>query len=225
MKKIVQILKGHKNKICVMMTAGCFALLILSYIYPKYSFITSAYNVMEAPEEERILIPMTAGTQLVYEMTTPNRPLFGIQPLIMNESGEVLPGDLIIRVMNTEEKEIISETIWNLSDLQGEQFVYIPLKDYKKCQGTIQILISYEHDESGLVPVFVANHNMETGSKTIVNGEEMEGSLLSYHVYRKASYPLVYDLQILTLLFAGVSVIGVMKGNAEQKSKKQKKES
>lgn len=225
MKKIVRIGKYHKNKLWLMMTAGCFALLILSYIFPKYSYITSAYNVLEDPEEEKIYIPLKVGTQVVYEMTTPGRPLFGFQPLIVSSSGERLQGDLVLRVTTSQEKELISETRYNLSDVDVEQYVYIPLSDFNKCNGTILLTLTYEGSSTEVFPNLIANHNMQTNSKTILNGKPMKGSLLTYHVYQKASYPLVYDLQILTLLFACVTVVaGINKNDKKQEQKYNKEE-
>lgn len=194
------------------MVAGCLALLIVSYLFPKESFITSAYNVLLGEEDKRFDLSMDPGKVITYEMTTAGKPLFGFQPFITKHDATIEKGDIVFQIYNKDsyyhKGKYFSKIYYPLADISNEQYIYVSIPEYELCDGNIIIEIFYEEDgaKGQDYPCLVANDNHIVKAITYENGMKIDGSLVCYHVYLKKDYPLVYDMQILFVFFLAIAM-------------------
>lgn len=211
-KKIINFINRH---ICLMIwiiTAGCLALLIISYLFPKKSFVTSAYNVLLEEGESQFLIALEPGNVITYEMITAGKPLYGFQPLVTKNQSIIDTGYIVFRIYSRDayynQGEYLTELRHNLIDIIDEQYIFMPTPNYELCNGNIVIEIFYDNDgkEVQSYPYLVASNNNTVKAITYENGLKTNGSLMCYHVYLKNNYPLVYDMQILLIFFLAIAM-------------------
>lgn len=211
-KKIKKNINQHISLLIWIMTAGCFALLIVSYVFPKKTYITSAYNVLLGEDDQRFEIPLAPGNIITYEMTTPGKPLFGFQPLVTKKQAIIETGCIVFRIYSRDsyykEGDYITEFRHNLVDISNEQYIFMPTPNYQLCNGNIIIEIFYDNVgvEGQYYPYLVASDTDKVRAITYENGIKTNGSLMCYHVYLKNNYPLVYDMQILLVFLLAIAM-------------------
>lgn len=208
MKKRADFLKKNITWILPAITAGLFALLLFSILVPKKVIDTYKTNVTEEEGDKEYLIPMEQEVPIIYEMNTGSRPMRGIHIAVAKNGGAFEKGAIICNIFSKDKNVLVSENRYVLYQGEDIQYVYIPFSDYEACSGAIEIQFIYdsEGNTANESPGLLANGRTVKDTVTKVDGQTIKGSLKTMYVYTHNTYPLVYDLRILTLLFFAASM-------------------
>lgn len=203
MKKHADFLNKNIMWILPAITAGLFALLLFCILVPKKVIDTYKINVAEEEGDKEYLIPMEKEVPIIYEMNTGNRPMRGIHIAVAKNGGLFEKGAIVCNIFSKDKNSLVSENSYALNQGEDIQYVYIPFSDYEACSGAIEIQFTYdsEGNTANESPGLLANGRAVKDTVTKVEGEAIKGSLKTMYVYTHNTYPLVYDLRILTLLF------------------------
>ncbi|MEG1876062.1 MAG: hypothetical protein RRX92_08670 [Lachnospiraceae bacterium] len=216
-----QYIIQHITWILPAITAGLFVLLLFNMMVPKAVIDTYKINMVEEEGDKEYLLPLEVGQSILYQVDTGSRPMMGIHVGVSKNGGTFQTGELICTVSKTGEasEQPISETHIALAPLQELQYVYFPFEDYEACQGVIQI--SFRYDAQGTLgeyPSLLANGRQVVGANThkiTISATDgmpeknllLDGNLKTMYIYTHDTYPLVYDLRILTLSFFAASMM------------------
>ncbi|MCR5281952.1 MAG: hypothetical protein K6E18_01140, partial [Lachnospiraceae bacterium] len=193
-----------------------------SLIFPNSVLDTIHVNMQEEEGEDVILLPLSYEYPILYRVDTQGRPLQGVQPGIhkrgWDQQGQRLRYTVFVG------GQIVSENVYEISEGFDEQFVYLPFADPDACTGKLEIAFLLEADtkaEPEMCAALEANHTEVKDYETVVYDEladevgacSLKGSL----IYSHNTYPLLYDMRILTFLFLAVSMTLTFKGRRKSK--------
>jgi len=194
-------------------TLLCFAGFIGSLFFPKQVLDTYKINVSEEDGDAEFGIPLSEQTPVSYELNTAGSPMRGIQVAVSKE-GSSQEG-VILRYQVYEHSadearrfgELLSDNVYQVSDGDEVQYVYLPFEDSEKCRGDIIVTFCYESDtEIQNPPALLANHTLIDNTLTMNGEQPVEGSLKTMYIYTHDTYPLLYDFRLMTFVFLAASM-------------------
>lgn len=222
-----------------LITLFCLAGFIGSLLFPNKVLDTYVINMSEEEGDTEILLPLShdAQRQVAYRVDTSGRPMRGIQ-IGINKQGREITGCYLryqvyagekIQKMDmaqiTAEGQPLSDSLYDLSQGDNLQYVYLPFTEYEKCVGNLVIVFSVEPKEEGAADgeeiAIMANHHEVEKTETCyvtdrgdyaqedyaqVEAINRDLSLKCSHIYTHDTYPLLYDFRILTFVFLAVSM-------------------
>ncbi|MDD2970590.1 MAG: hypothetical protein PHE02_00465 [Lachnospiraceae bacterium] len=210
--KIISHMKNFiQDKICFILpiiTAMLAVMLVCSYLIPKKVIDTYRTNTTEDEgDSERIQI-LEPGMKLTYHMNTGSRPMMGIHVGVAKNGNTYDTAAMICNVY-TADGTLVSGNGYLLNQGEDVQYVYLPFQDYEKCRGDITMEFTYtlETDENVTAPGLLMNGKVLTDAHTELDGSKMDGNLKTIYIYTHDTYPLVYDLRILVVLFFAASMM------------------
>lgn len=182
-------------------------LLVCSYLIPKKVIDTYQINVTEDEGDTEQLISLEEDSKITYHMNTGTRPIMGIH-IGVAKNGNAYDTAAILCNVYTEDGTLISENGYLLQQGEDMQYIYIPFQNYDKCFGEISMEFTYraENDTNVTPPGILANGKDLTDAYTEIDGNKLDGNLKTIYIYTHDTYPLVYDLRILTALFFAASM-------------------
>lgn len=230
MKTTHSILNFIQNKIHIILPSITFllaVLLICSYLIPKKVIDTYQINITEEEGDTERLIPLEDSV-ITYHMNTGSRPIMGIH-IGVAKNGNAYDTAAIICNVYTKEGTLVSENGYLLRQGEDMQYIYIPFENYEQCFGEITMEFTYESgSDTGVTsPGILANGKELTDAYTEVDGRRVEGNMKTIYIYTHDTYPLVYDLRILTALFFAASMgvhYGKKSGNGKDKDMRTEQE-
>lgn len=215
--------KIRPETILPLVTLLLFIGLIISLLVPKKVIDTYKVNVTEEEGDTEVMIDLPAESELVHTMNTGSRPMLGIQIAISKNGSTYTNSVLSCEVYQTGTENLLSKNEYSLAQGEELQYIYIPFADYEKCMGTISIRFQYiDRDGNIGAPAILANGSSITGSGTIVNGAKYPGNIKCMYVYTHDTYPLVYDLRILFLMFLAATMTASIPGYFHKKGEQKK---
>lgn len=211
--RIIDILEKY-GKVFVLFCIGVAILgIVLSYVFPnEIPYEIEVNNV----EQEDFNLTLTPGAVVTYRCNTGTKPMAGIQVWISKEGQEFWDGRIIYEVYNKDESVLYGVAEQSLAELFDIQFVYLPFKGMKECNGDLVIKFSYTGSEN-VYPVLKANKVELEDASTSVDGNIIEGNLKSSYIYMNYTHPLVFDLKIILVIF--ITVFFTFESKKKQKVK------
>ncbi len=190
-----------------LMTLLLAILLLVSFVVPKMVIDTIKVNTTEEEGDVEYPLLLEEGTFLVHQMNTESRPLFGIQSALFKNGIQYEKSILHCDVYEANTEIRLSSNQYQLSQGEDLQYIYIPFADYEACVGELEIRFWYENldGEAAKPPSLLANGRVFNETRTFFAGEELPGTIKCMYVHTHATYPLVYDLRILLVVFLAAS--------------------
>jgi len=229
---IVNFIQNRIHIILPLITLCLVILLVCSYLIPKKVIDTYRINTTEDEGDTEQLLSLEEGTVVTYHMNTGTRPIMGMH-IGIGKNGNVYETAAIICNVYTDDGTLVSENGYLLSQGEDMQYIYIPFQNYTQCFGDIYMEFTYQpgNDTGVSAPGILTNGKELTNAYTEMNGNKLDGNIKTIYIYTHDTYPLVYDLRILVVLFFAASMAvnyGKMsdgknplkKDNAEQGMKK-----
>lgn len=212
------ISKIKSGAVLPVLTAALAVALVISMLVPKEVIDTYKINVLEEEGDGEYILPLKQQETLSYSMNTGSRPMRGIHIAVSKNGGAFTEGILKCSVSVEGRKEPVSVTEHLLSRGDNLQYVYLPFDHYEQCIGDIVIRFSYvaEGNTESEYPGILVNGSRVPNTETVFQGKPITGSLKSMYVYTHDTYPLVYDLRILALLFLAASMAGKKEAGNER---------
>jgi hypothetical protein len=198
--KIIGLLEKY-GKIFVLFCIAISAFgILLSYVFPNEVIYSIDVNVEDNTDSK---IPLTEGSFVEYQCNTGTKAMTGIQVWISKEGAEFMDGKIIYEVYNGEGFELLGIGEQLLKDIDDLQFVYLPFKGMKECNGDLTIKFYYTGNET-TVPALIANQNEVEEASTSLDGTLLSGNLKSSYIYINETHPLVFDLKVILAIFVTV---------------------
>ena len=214
-KQIVQqIIQQNIAWMLPVLTMSMIVLLAISYLVPKKVIDTYKTNITEEDGDNEYLIPLDLESTITYHMNTGSRPIMGIH-IGVSKNGNVFQNETITcKVFLDQQQTPVSENVYSLNQGEDVQYVYIPFENYESCIGDISITFNFDSSDQKAqsYPSILANGKEITNAYTQVNGDKIKGNIKNIYIYTHNTYPLVYDLRILVVLFAAASMALNYKG-------------
>lgn len=194
-------------------TVGLIILLIFSFVVPKKVIDTYKTNTTEEENDKEYLIPLTETDTISYHMNTGTRPMMGIHIGLAKNGNTFTNGTIICNIYADESKENESEHIaysnpisvnsYSLNQGEDVQYIYIPFQNYEQVKGDICIVFNFRPDGEPKEAYLgiLANGREIKDAFTQVNEKRISGNIKTMYIYTHNTYPLVYDLRILVVLF------------------------
>jgi hypothetical protein len=210
--KIIGLLEKY-GKLFVLF---CIVISVLGIIF-SYVFPNEVFDQIEVNNEENsdFKIPLTQGSFVEYKCNTGERPMAGIQVYISKEGAEFVDGKIVYEVYNGDGTVLLGTGEQLLKDLFDPQFVYLPFKGMKECNGDLTIKFYFTGSET-TPPALIANRNTEIkDTSTLVDGSIIAGNLKTRYIYIVYTHPLVFDLKVILAIF--VTVFFTLESKKKQK--------
>lgn len=222
-----------------LITLFCLAGFIGSLLFPNKVLDTYVINMSEEEGDTEILLPLSHAVQrqVAYRVDTSGRPMRGIQ-IGINKQGREITGSYLRYQVYAGEKiqrmdmaqitakgQLLSDSLYDLSQGDNLQYVYLPFTAYEKCAGNLVIVFSVEPKEEGAADgeeiAIMANHHEVEKTETCyvtdrgdyaqedyaqVEAINRDLSLKCSHIYTHNTYPFLYDFRILTFVFLAASM-------------------
>lgn len=185
--------------------------IVLSYIFPNEVIYSIGVN---EEENDDFKIPLTKGSIVEYKCNTGEKPMAGIQVWISKEGAEFTEGKIIYEVYNGDGSVLFGQGEQALKDIDDPQFVYLPFKGMKECNGDLTIKFYFEGNEA-IAPALHANKTAVEEASTLVDGAVITGNIKSSYIYINYTHPLVFDFKILLAIF--VTVFFTLESKKKQK--------
>lgn len=217
-KQVKQKIQQNIAWILPLLTIGILVLLIFSYLVPKKVIDTYKTNITEENGDTEYLIPLNKETTIIYHMNTGSRPIMGMHIGVSKNGNTFTEETIHCDIFTDNQKTQVSSNVYALNQGQDIQYVYLPFQNYEACMGNITIIFTYQssNQTSDYYPSLLANGKEITNAYTQINGNKIEGNIKSIYIYTHDTYPLVYDLRILFVLFAAASMTINYKGSLQR---------
>lgn len=186
--------------------------LIFSYVFPNEVIDTYAVNMNE---ETQYKIPLDKESYIEYYLNSGIKPMIGIQLGISKEGSEFSDGKLVYEVYNSD-MQLLGAKELLLKDIYDIQYVYMPFDGMGECNGDLYLKLYYTGSDAAS-PAILANKTELEDAKTLVSGKEIEGNIMSCYIYSHNTYPLVFDLKIVLVMF--IAVFCTLEGGIFKKNK------
>lgn len=207
--------------------AACFGLLIiLSYCYPKLAYDITRQHVVLEEEEEKTGIELTEDTVITYYLDVHGKMICGIQPCF-DWGSECYPeGNILIEAWHEEgfpgEESYIGGTQVKLDDRLREAYVYAEIPNNGELSGALVFTVRYlPTGTEAQLPQIIMGSKTADNSKTLVNGETVNGDLLMYYASVKKTYPLVFDAKMMFLLLSATALFMTGRKMQEENQKQE----
>lgn len=174
--------------------------IVLSYVFPNESLYSIDVNLEDGSD---VKIPLPGGSFVEYQCNTGEKPMAGIQVFISKEGAEFTDGKIIYEVYQGDGLELLGTGEQLLKDIDDPQFVYLPFKGMKECDGDLIIKFYYTGSET-TEPALIANQKELEEASTSVDGTLLSGNLKSSYIYANETHPLVFDLKVILAIFVTV---------------------
>jgi len=207
------------------MTFLLLVLLIVSFLIPKKVIDTYKINTSEEEGDTEYLLPLGANQVITHQLTSASRPMFGIQVGLSKNGADYEQSVLYYDVYSTETQTLLSHNEYLLSQGEDLQYVYLPFDNYESCLDEITISFHYENRDDSVIaaPSLLANGRNLSTSKTLVDQSLISGNIKCMYIYTHDTYPLVYDLRIMLLVFLAASMTASWNIPAVKKEKNHEK--
>ena len=222
-----------------MITLLCLAGFIGSLLFPNKVLDTYVINMSEEEGDTEVLLPLSrvSDKKVVYRVDSTGRPMRGIQVGINKQGNEITASNLRYQVYADEGIEdlemsqilkngrLLSDAIYDLSQGDNLQYVYLPFANYETCQGRLVIVFSIEPKVAEAAAqeeiAIMANHHETKGTQTRymtdktayaaedyaqVEAVNRDLSLKCSYIYTHNTYPFLYDFRIMTFVFLAASM-------------------
>ena len=221
----MRFINKNKGILLPLMTFLLLVLLIVSFLIPKKVIDTYKVNISEEEGDAEYLLPLEADHVITHQLNTESRPMLGIQVALSKNGAIYEQSVLYYDVYSTETQTLLSHNEYLLSQGEDLQYVYLPFDNYEACLDEITISFRYENrdDSSVKAPSLIANARQLTTGKTLVDQRIIEGNIKCMYIYTHNTYPLVYDLRIILLVFLAASMSASWKIPALKKEKNHEK--
>lgn len=221
----MRFINKNKGILLPLMTLLLLVLLIVSFLIPKKVIDTYKVNISEEEGDAEYLLSLEADHVITHQLNTESRPMLGIQVALSKNGAIYKQSVLYYDVYSTETQTLLSHNEYLLSQGEDLQYVYLPFDNYKSCLDEITISFRYENrdDSSVKAPSLIANARQLTTGKTLVDQRIIEGNIKCMYIYTHNTYPLVYDLRIILLVFLAASMSVSWKIPALKKEKNHEK--
>ena len=232
MHRIANFIQNKIHLILPLFTFVLVVLLVCSYLIPKKVIDTYRINTTEEEGDTEQLISLEENTVITYHMNTGTRPIMGMH-IGVGKNGNAYETAAIICNVYTQDGTLVSENGYLLNQGEDMQYVYIPFQNYTRCFGDIYMEFTYQpgSDTEVSAPGILTNGKELTNAYTEMDGNRLNGNIKTIYIYTHDTYPLVYDLRILVVLFFAASMAvnygkmsagkkTVRKDNTEQGMKK-----
>lgn len=240
-KQMAAWIRKRAQIVVWILAALCGILFLVSRLFPKYAYQITEYHVVETEDENEIWIELTPDTVVSYRLQVGERSLCGVN-LCFDWGRETYPaGNLVLEAWNADaiientdipgtsdteagsypEDARLGSVVFGLNSNLRMAYSYAELTRGEELTGNLLLTLHYESAESEPAdyPYVIATDKRMENSRTFINGVELSGDLLMYHVALRASYPLVFDARMFFLLFLAV---GFTMAGKEQKVTKEK---
>lgn len=198
--KIIELLEKHGKVIVLFCIAVSAIGIVLSYVFPNEVIDQIDVNSVE---EDTFKIPLSKESLVEYKCNTGIKPMAGIQVWISKEGAEFTDGKVIYEVYNGDGTILLGTGEQLLKDIVDPQFVYLPFKGMKECNGDLTIKFYYTGSEE-TAPALLANKQEVEGASTYVDGNLITGNIKSWYIYITNTHPLVFDLKVMLAIFVTV---------------------
>ena len=190
------------------MTILLLVLLIVSFLIPKKVIDTYKVNTSEEEGDIEYLLSLESNQVITHQLNSEGRPMLGIQ-VALSKNGAVYEKSVLnYDVYSTNTQTLLSHNEYLLSQGEDLQYIYLPFNNYESCLDEISISFYYENKDapSTAAPSLLANARELSTGKTLSDERMLKGNIKCMYVYSHDTYPLVYDLRILVLVFLAASM-------------------
>lgn len=214
-KERLRIILNKYGRVFVIFCIVISALgLIFSYVFPNEVIDTYAVNMNE---ETQYKILLDKESYIEYYLNSGIKPMIGIQLGISKEGNDFSDGRIVYEVYNSD-MQLLGTNELLLKDIYDIQYVYLPFAGMGECNGDLYLKLYYTGNDQA-VPAILANKTELEDAKTLVAGSEIEGNIMSCYIYSHNTYPLVFDLKIILVMFIAVFCTlegGIFKRNKQK---------
>lgn len=211
--KIIALLEKYGKLFVLFCIVVSVLGLVISYVFPNKIFITREINPEENSEYH---IPLEQGSAIEYQCNTGDMAMSGIQIGISKEGAEFTDGKIIYEIYDST-GALLGAGEQMLKDIYDLQNVYFPFPGKADYNGDLHVKFTYTGSEP-TTPSLIANKEQEVEDKsaaTFVDGNQIEGNLKSWYIYKRSTYPLVFDLKVMLAIF--ITVFFTLESKKKQK--------
>lgn len=209
MKWIRDQIRSKIHILLPLVTLFCFLGFIGSLIFPDTVLDTYIVNMEEAEGDKEEALVLADGAHVGYAMDTKGLAMRGIQ-LGINKLGKPLTGVLcydVYVVSGASEKTLVSANLYDVSQGDDMQYVYLPYVNYEQCVGQLYIdVYMQEPVPAEQAAAIMINHKEVAETETFYQDNVYEGSLKGNYIYTHKTYPFLYDFRVLSFIMLAVTM-------------------
>lgn len=206
----------------VILSIACLCVLILSHIFPKYTYKSLEYHVLMADDENSKPLSLEPGNIASFTIDTGSSGINGIQPCFYWGSDERPDGTIVIDAYDADlypnDGCYLGQARTTLATDLATAYSYAEFSYETAFKGNLRFEIRYESGSNPALYPFLMTTDKQGKGELTYDGVSMQGDLLMYFVRIVKTYPLIFDARMVLLI--SLALLCIIPGKKEAKPDK-----